>query len=235
MSETKSQSRRTTPDAAEVLHRRYVAGDAAREVSLEHERTNAHVARLIRQLRTNAALTQSDLAVLIGTTQSVISRLEDADYDGHSLSMLTRIAEALNQRLTVAMTARDPQASPIESIFPQVAQMLRRDRGLTVDELATKTNLNSVELRAIERQAGYRPSPRTIHRLSEFYEIPQRALAALAGAFRDLPLVLREHAAEFAARSESVAALTAEEKAELEDFIGALRKSGNEATDDTDG
>jgi hypothetical protein len=35
----------------------------------------------------------------IGTQQSVISRLEDADYEGHSLSMLQSIAQALNQRL----------------------------------------------------------------------------------------------------------------------------------------
>jgi hypothetical protein len=42
---------------------------------------------------------------MIGTTQSVISRLEDADYRGHSLRMLARIAAALNQRLTVSMAA----------------------------------------------------------------------------------------------------------------------------------
>ena len=40
---------------------------------------------------------------MIGTTQSVISRLEDADYEGHSLSMLNRIAEALDKRLKIQM------------------------------------------------------------------------------------------------------------------------------------
>jgi hypothetical protein len=35
----------------------------------------------------------------IGTQQSVMSRLEDAYYEGHSLSMLQSIAQALNQRL----------------------------------------------------------------------------------------------------------------------------------------
>jgi hypothetical protein len=35
----------------------------------------------------------------IGTQQAVISHLEDADYEGHSLSMLQSIAQALNQRL----------------------------------------------------------------------------------------------------------------------------------------
>lgn len=55
--------------------------------SLERERTNAHVARLIRERRIQAKLTQADLAKLIGTAESVISRLEDADCEGHSLTM----------------------------------------------------------------------------------------------------------------------------------------------------
>jgi glycine/serine hydroxymethyltransferase len=64
----------------------------------------AEVAQLIHDLRTQAGLSQKELADAIGTTQSVISRLEDADYSGHSLTMLNRIAGALNQRLTVTMT-----------------------------------------------------------------------------------------------------------------------------------
>jgi ribosome-binding protein aMBF1 (putative translation factor) len=62
---------------------------------------NAMVAQLIYKARIQAGLTQGKLAKLIGTRQSVISRLEDADYDGHSLSMLRRIAEALGKRLEV--------------------------------------------------------------------------------------------------------------------------------------
>jgi hypothetical protein len=41
------------------------------------------------------------LAKLIGTTASVICRLEDADYEGHSLAMLNRIATALNRRVEI--------------------------------------------------------------------------------------------------------------------------------------
>jgi hypothetical protein len=37
----------------------------------------------------------------VGTTQSVVSRLEDDDYDGHSLTMLARIAAALGKRLVL--------------------------------------------------------------------------------------------------------------------------------------
>ncbi len=57
------------------------------------------VARQIYELRKSAGLTQGELARLVGTTTSVISRLEDADYAGHSLAVLRRIALALNKRV----------------------------------------------------------------------------------------------------------------------------------------
>lgn len=62
---------------------------------------NAHVAQLIYDARTEAGLSQKELANMINTTQSVISRLEDADYEGHSLSMLGRIANALNREVKI--------------------------------------------------------------------------------------------------------------------------------------
>ena len=87
----------------DILHRRYIGENTERQVSLEVERVNAEVARTIYELRKKAGLTQKELAQMVGTTQSVISRLEDADYEGHSLSMLHRIAMALNRRLSVEM------------------------------------------------------------------------------------------------------------------------------------
>ncbi len=59
------------------------------------------VARKIYRIRKRAGLTQQQLAKLVSTTTSVISRLEDADYEGHSLTMLHRIAAALDKRLEV--------------------------------------------------------------------------------------------------------------------------------------
>jgi ribosome-binding protein aMBF1 (putative translation factor) len=68
---------------------------------------NAELAQIIYAARTQAGLTQKQLADRIGTQQSVISRLEDADYEGHSLSMLQAIAHALNQRLEVHLVPID--------------------------------------------------------------------------------------------------------------------------------
>ena len=72
--------------------------EMVREASL-----NARVAQIIYDARTQAGLTQQQLADLIETKQSVIARLEDADYEGHSLSMLQRIAQALNQRVEIQL------------------------------------------------------------------------------------------------------------------------------------
>jgi DNA-binding XRE family transcriptional regulator len=96
-------TKRTKPitDATEILHRRFYAGKAARLKSLEEARANEEIARKIQELRTAASLTQTQLARLIDTTASVICRLEDADYEGHSLAMLRRIAGALNQRVEI--------------------------------------------------------------------------------------------------------------------------------------
>ena len=88
-------------DAVEILHRRFYEGKPARPKNLEEARANEEIARNIYELRAAAALTQSQLAKLIGTTASVICRLEDADYEGHSLAMLRRIAGALNQRVEI--------------------------------------------------------------------------------------------------------------------------------------
>ena len=67
------------------------------------------VAGAIHDARTAASLTQTELADLIGTKQPVISQLENADYEGHSLTMLKRIGDALNQRLEIRFVPIVPE------------------------------------------------------------------------------------------------------------------------------
>lgn len=87
--------------ALEHTYERFVGNDKKQAAAFEDEVANAEVGRQIYGLRANAGLTQCELAKLVGTTSSVISRLEDADYKGHSLAMLRRIAEALHQRVEI--------------------------------------------------------------------------------------------------------------------------------------
>jgi len=92
---------RSTTDAVKIVSRRYFAGRKDLGERYERERQNLEIAQKLYDLRTQAGLSQRALAKLIGTTASAICRLEDADYGGHSLTMLRRIAVALNQRLEI--------------------------------------------------------------------------------------------------------------------------------------
>jgi DNA-binding XRE family transcriptional regulator len=59
------------------------------------------VALQIAVLRQKAGLSQKELAKLLKTSQQQISRLESPGYEGHSLSMLRRVAEALHAHVRV--------------------------------------------------------------------------------------------------------------------------------------
>jgi len=95
-----------TKDALKILAR--VTGrDLPVRDAIAQDRLSFRVAQMIFEKRSAAGLTQAQLARIVGTTQSVIARLEDADYDGHSLRMLQRIAAALNGRLEVAIVSSE--------------------------------------------------------------------------------------------------------------------------------
>jgi len=59
------------------------------------------VAMQITALRKQAGLSQKELAAILKTSQQQISRLESPGYEGHSLSMLRRVADALHARVRV--------------------------------------------------------------------------------------------------------------------------------------
>ena len=94
-----------TRDANRILDE--VTGDDVElQQMIAEETVNAEVARLIYEARTAAGLTQAEL---IGSKQPVIVRLEDADYEGHSLTLLQRIASALKQRIEINFVPAEGQ------------------------------------------------------------------------------------------------------------------------------
>lgn len=96
-------TKRRTKDASAIIDK-MIGNDSNLRKLIDREMVNAQVARTIYEARTAAGMTQARLAKLVGTTQSVIARLEDADYQGHSLSMLKRIAEKLGKRIEIRLT-----------------------------------------------------------------------------------------------------------------------------------
>lgn len=107
----KAKDTEYTKDAVSILHRDIIGNDPKKLAMLEQERLNSQVAGDIYKIRTKAKLTQEQLANKIGSTKSVISRLEDADYPGHSLSMLHRIAFAVGQVVEVRFKSRPKKAT----------------------------------------------------------------------------------------------------------------------------
>ncbi len=76
----------------------------------EHAGEAWDVGLQISALRRQAGLSQKDLAKLLKTSQQQISRLESANYEGHSLTMLRRVAEALHTRVRVVFEPVTNQA-----------------------------------------------------------------------------------------------------------------------------
>ncbi len=88
-------------DALKWMYDELIGDDPERIASYQEERIKAEIARQIYNLREQAGLTQRQLADLVGTTDTIIDDLEEADYEGDSLSMLVKIATALNKKIDV--------------------------------------------------------------------------------------------------------------------------------------
>jgi DNA-binding XRE family transcriptional regulator len=95
------KAKKVITDGLEIIDQELYLGKPDRQAQLERAEADDAVARKIYDLRAKAGLTQKQLAKLVGTTHSVISRLEDADYEGHSLAMLNRIAAAMDKRVEI--------------------------------------------------------------------------------------------------------------------------------------
>jgi len=102
-------------DALEQLIGNFVGDDPERQRMLDEEIVNVEAAQLVYDLRTRAGLSQRELAKRVGTTASVICRMEQADYEG-SLAMLRRIAGALNRRLELRAVPIRPQGRNIAKV-----------------------------------------------------------------------------------------------------------------------
>lgn len=106
--------------------------------------------------------------------------------------------------------------------FGKFVNLMRRQRGLSLERLADAADLDASELLVIEDGVHYVPEPRTVYKLAQTFDVPQRRLMQLAGLSAANDIGLRQEAVRFAARSEAVQNLTPEEASALEAFIAVL-------------
>ena len=126
---TMSRKPRIKSTALQEFHDRYVAHDPKLVAMYEKGLVDAEVGQRIYDLRTDAGLTQAELARLVGTTPSVISRLEDADYRGHSVAMLRRIAEALDSRVEIRFVPVAKTANAEKKVAKRATSRVSRSEG----------------------------------------------------------------------------------------------------------
>jgi ribosome-binding protein aMBF1 (putative translation factor) len=104
-----ARPRRFQSDTLQHFWNRYIGDNPERVAEYEQAAADIDVARSIWEMRTEAGVTQRQLAKKVGTSASVICRLEAADYEGHSLAMLRRVAAALGKRVQIRFV---PVAKP---------------------------------------------------------------------------------------------------------------------------
>jgi ribosome-binding protein aMBF1 (putative translation factor) len=95
------EENKTGPDAFQWAFDKYIGNDPKEIALYEEERLKADIAQTIYNLRSQAGLSREQLADLAGTTASVISDIEEADYEEDFLLIASRIAAALRKRLEV--------------------------------------------------------------------------------------------------------------------------------------
>jgi transcriptional regulator with XRE-family HTH domain len=143
-----------------------------------------------------------------------------------------------DDEIAAGALARDPTPDPATAApagadtldatrvaFSSLVEYMRRKRGMSMEKLAEEANIELAEVVSIERDAHFRPEVRTVYKLSQCFDLPNKVLMELSGNTTSRSSAVHEHALRFAARSgESVQNLSREEKRALEEFIAFLAK-----------
>ncbi|MDP8989892.1 MAG: helix-turn-helix domain-containing protein [Acidobacteriota bacterium] len=111
---------------------------------------------------------------------------------------------------------------PIKHAFTRFLQLARRERELSLDQFAQRVDVDLAELLKMETDEAYTPALRTVHKIAEFFKVPEQPLMALAGLLKVKDAQFQHAALKFAARSESVEKLSPEEHSALEEYVNFL-------------
>jgi len=106
--------------------------------------------------------------------------------------------------------------------FGRFINLMRRKQGLSIEKLAKDADVDIGEIMSMEEDVHYTPEPRTIYQLATVFHVSQGRLMELSGLMQPKDVQFVEEAVRYAARSESIEALTAEEQAALDGLISVL-------------
>lgn len=106
--------------------------------------------------------------------------------------------------------------------FGQFVGLWRRNKGWNAVKLATEAGIDPVEILEIEHDPQCEPEPDAVFKLAGVFGVPTRTLLELAGLVECRSSRLRETPPRHGARSESMAALSDEEREALESVLATL-------------
>lgn len=115
-----------------------------------------------------------------------------------------------------------PHGNETRAAFGSLVALMRRDAGLTREQLADKADVDAADIVNIEADNQYLPEPRTVYKLANVFNISSKRLLQLSGNAIANDQRFREEAVRFAARSGSMERLTPEEQKALREFIKIL-------------
>lgn len=107
-------------------------------------------------------------------------------------------------------------------VVGKLVNLRRRERGLTLEALAEKADLELDEVCAIDSGRWEHPKPRTIQKVASVLDLPPRKLMQLSGLVQARDRSLQDAALHFAARAQDLEALTPEESRALQEFVRYL-------------
>lgn len=108
-------------DALKYLYEKYIKDDPERIASVEKEMVNAEVAQRLYDFRTELGLTVEEFAARANVAPSTVSDLEECDYDGDSLELFAKIADAFGK--IVSLEWKEPESSNASENAPKFPQV----------------------------------------------------------------------------------------------------------------
>ena len=111
---------------------------------------------------------------------------------------------------------------PLLGVFSRVINMARRNHGWSIEELASKADVDPLEVFTIEEDLAEAPEPRVVSSLARALRLPAGKMMQLVGHITTLDPRVSGAAMRFAASSGSMEKLTRTERLALNDFVKAL-------------
>lgn len=129
---------------------------------------------------------------------------------------------SVRQQQATRPALSDQEAVALHQGLSALVQLLRRQRKLSEDDLAAAARVDADEIRRIEFDPNYSPSPRTVYQLEDYFELPKRTLVLLSGAVSSRSPEFTDQVLRFAAHSKEIGKLSREENRLLNKFVRFL-------------